>query len=354
MNRTDTREQMRTPHPIHPWVLGVAALAALTLTTLIGVAASGWIDRPFPGFFVLVNRVIPSVGLPHWTGSRDGTLYQRTVVGVDGRPVADAAEVYRQVERQPIGAPVTYELRHGSATETLAIASSVFSRTDYWTVFGTYLCTGVVYLMLGLLGMWMFSDTHLGRALLVVGSIGGIYGLSGVGIYGPTFHIRVHALAEAFLPAAFAYLALVFPRQRPSLTAPLLAAALTLSLALTIPYQLLLSQPGAYSTMHAACETYLGIAGLSLTTSLIVHSARTQTASPLLRSATMGAVLGLGVPAIVMLISGLSGGRLPVNVLTSTAFLFPLCCGYGMVRERLGRRLRRVADVTESRSFQGA
>ena len=140
-------------------------LAALTLTTLIGVAASGWIDRPFPGFFVLVNRVIPSVGLPHWTGSRDGTLYQRTVVGIDGRPVVDPADVYRQVERQPIGTPVTYELRHGSATETLAIASSVFSRTDYWTVFGTYLCTGLFYLILGLLGITLAAV--LGGAVMM-------------------------------------------------------------------------------------------------------------------------------------------------------------------------------------------
>jgi hypothetical protein len=348
------QQQARFPHPCYPWVIGAAALLAVTFTAMIGVSASGWVDRPFPGFFVLVNRVIPSVGLPHWTGSQHGTLYQRTVASVDGYPISEAADVYRQVGQQPVGSPVTYELRHGSATETVAIPSSIFTRLDYCTVFGTYLWTGLLYLIVGLLGMWFFPGTHLAHALLVVGSAGGIYGLSGVGIYGPTFHIRVHALAEAFLPAAFAYLALVFPRERQALTAPLLAAALTLSLALTIPYQLLLSQPGAYSTMHAASETYLGIVGLTLTARLIVECATSGATNPLLRSATMGAVLGLAVPAIVMLISGLSGGSLPVNVLTSTAFLFPLGFGYGIVRDRLSVRVRRDATVADPRTYQGA
>ena len=59
-------------------VLSTAAIVVLIVTAMIGVAARGWIDKSFPGFFVLGNRVIPSVGLPHWSASRDGGLYQRT------------------------------------------------------------------------------------------------------------------------------------------------------------------------------------------------------------------------------------------------------------------------------------
>jgi hypothetical protein len=35
-----------------------------------------------------------------------------------------------------------------------------------------------------------------------------------------------------------------------------------------------------------------------------------------------------------MVLSGLSGGRLPVNLCTATAFMFPLCIGWGVLRER--------------------
>ena len=321
---------------IYRCLLGAAALAAVALTLVVGIAASDWMGRPFPGFFVFPNRVIPSIGLPDWAVTRDGTLYQRAVISVDGQPVDDGAQVYRYVDRRPIGSPFVYELRKGAATDTIAIRSGVFSRSDYWAIFGAYLGTGFLYLMLGLLGAWLFPATHLGHALLFVGGTGGVYMLSAVGIYDPDGRLRIHALAEAFFPAAVAYLGFVFPRERRTLIRPGLAVACWLSAALAIPYQLLLDQPGAYSAMHAACEAYLGIASLALAVSLVVHYARADTGGqPLLGSATAGALLGIAVPAVVMTISGLSGGDLPVNICTATAFLFPLCFGYGLARQSL-------------------
>ena len=73
---------------LYRWLLGTAVLAAVALTTVVGIAATEWIGRPFPGFFVFPNRVIPSIGLTDWAVTRNGTLYQRTVVSVDGPPVA--------------------------------------------------------------------------------------------------------------------------------------------------------------------------------------------------------------------------------------------------------------------------
>ena len=54
---------------------------------------------------------------------------------------------------------------------------------------------------------------------------------------------------------------------------PLVAIGWWLSLALAIPYQFLLDQPGAYSLIHAACESYLGIAGLGAGVMLIIERA---------------------------------------------------------------------------------
>jgi hypothetical protein len=315
--------------------LGTAAIVVVVAATLLGIAASGWIDKPFPGFFVLGNRVIPSIGLPAWSGSRDGGLYQHTVAAIEGQPVAEAVDVYRYVEQWPVGTALTYELRAAARTEARTIPSQRFSQSDYWMIFGSYLGTGLLYLLLGLLSAWCLPGLPVGRALFAVGTVGGIYALSAVGIYGPTFHLRLHALAEAVFPAALAYLAFVFPHDRPAITKPGLAVACSLSAALSIPYQLLVTQPGAYSTMHAACETYLGIVGLLLTGNLIIRCTTAAPATVLLRMATVGALLGLGVPTVVILMSGLTGGKLPVNVLTTTAFLFPLCLVCALVRERL-------------------
>jgi len=336
-----------TPPGVYRAAIIAAAAAALAVTAVIGLGTGSWIGKTFPGFFVLPTRVIPSVGRVAWSGSSDGSIYQRTVLAVDGTRIQSNDDAYRHVASRPPGTPIAYTLRHGSSTETVTLESRVFSQTDYLIIFGSYLVTGVLYLLLGLLGAWLLPDASIGRALLLLGSAGGVFALSGSGIYAPGADIRIHALAESFFPATMVYLALVFAREQGRYVTPLIAIGWWLSLALAVPYQLLLEQPGAYSLIHAACETYLGVAGLAVGITLIIERARAaDEAGPLLRSALAGALLGLGVPAVIMVISGLSGGAVPVNVMTATAYLFPLCIGYGLLRERvLGRHTQPVPVV---------
>jgi hypothetical protein len=206
-------------------LLAALAIVVLVATVLMGLRATTWSGASFPGFFVLPNRVVASIGEPHWTGSKDGSLYQRTVVAVDGAPVANSAEVYQRIGQRPSGTTFAVTLQQGSTTDTVSLRSMEFSWGDYSAIFGAYLATGVLYLMMGLLGAWLLPGTHLGRALLFVGSTGGIYTLSAIGIYEPYGGFRIHALAEAFFPAGVVYLGFVFPRERGALVKPGMAVA---------------------------------------------------------------------------------------------------------------------------------
>jgi hypothetical protein len=330
---------------IYRAALAAAACMAIAVTAVVGLGTGSWIGKPFPGFFVLSNRVIPSIGANPWSGSRDGTIFQRVIIAVGDKPVAGNAALYGAVAEQPPGTAVAYTLRDGISTQTLSLASRTFSTADYWLIFGSYLATGLLYLLVGVLGAWLLPDASLGRALLMVGGTGGIFALTGAGIYAPGADLRLHALAESFFPATLVYLALVFARAPQRYVACVGMVAAWISLAIGLPYQLLLFQPGAYSLMHGACETYLGMAGLGVGATLIVARARAaETAGPLLRAAVAGAVLGIGVPAVVMVLSGLSGGVLPVNIVTATAFMFPLCTGYGLWREQAPRRVVRPSS----------
>jgi hypothetical protein len=329
----------RLPAGVHHGALLAVAVTALVVTTMVGLAAGGWIGRPFPGFFILPNRTIPSIGWEGWSAVRDGTIYQRTVIAIDGRAVAGNGDAYQAVARHAPGDPVGYTLRQGSTTASVVLPSRTFSRADYWVIFGSYLVTGLLYLWLGVLAAWLLPDRDLGRALLLVGGTGGVYALTGAGIYDPAADMHIHACAEAFFPATLVYVALAFGRATRSVTLPLGALAWWLSLVLAIPYELLLGQPGAYSLVHGACETYCGIAGLVLGGTLIVERARAgEHAGPLLRAAVGGALLGIGVPGVIMTLSGLGGGAVPVNLMTATAFLFPLGLAYGLIREHVGMR----------------
>jgi hypothetical protein len=59
-------------------------LAAVALATRTIITSSAWIG-PLPAFLVLVNRVVPSVGVAGWSGAAVPGLYQSQVVEVNGR-----------------------------------------------------------------------------------------------------------------------------------------------------------------------------------------------------------------------------------------------------------------------------
>jgi hypothetical protein len=318
-------------------MLAAAAVMAIGVTIVVGLGSSSrWLGRTFPGFFVLPNRVIASIGLMGWSATADGVVYQRTVLYVNGQPVRTSSDVYGSVAGRVEGAPIAYALRHGSATEQVTLATRTFSRTDYVVIFGSYLATGMLYLLVGLAAAWLHPRADLGRALLLVGAVGGTYALSAAGIYEPGADLRLHALAESFLPATLVHLGLVLAAVPAAFAIPATTLAWWLAIALAIPYQLVLDQPGAYSLVHRACESYVGVAGLGLGALLVIARTRAGADAPiLLRSALAGAILGLGVPAVLFVLSGLSGGAVPVNLCTATAFLFPALIGVGLAREQL-------------------
>jgi hypothetical protein len=328
----------------HRVAFSATAPAAVALVVLLAIGARGWIGHTFPGFLLLPNRVVASIGLPGWTGSQEGTIYQTTVVSVNGERVASTAEVYRRVAQAPPGTPFTYALRTGTTTNTVTIASQTFSYRDYWAIFGAYLATGTAYLALGFLGAWLLGDEPLGRALLVLGGIGGLYTLSAIDLYGPTSAMRVNALTEPLFAAALLHVALLASRSQKPFVAPIASGAWWLALSLAGVYQFLLDQPGAYSPLHAAAEGALGVAGLVMIGVLLVD--RTSDGDRWRTAATAGALLGLGLPTLVFILSSLSGGRLPVNLCASTASFFPLCFGYGLVRDRIAAATLQVRSAT--------
>ena len=83
--------------------------AALILSAVVGLgvvsarAGIAWVNRPFPGFFLLRNRVVASVSLPSWPVSAFSEVFQAAVVAVDGVPAARAEDVYRAVRQRPAG-----------------------------------------------------------------------------------------------------------------------------------------------------------------------------------------------------------------------------------------------------------
>lgn len=308
----------------------------LLLTAAMGFSSVRWIGRPFPGFFLLRNRVIASVDLPTWHIAAMRHVFQSSVVAVDGVPVHTAADVYERVRAKPAGTDFTYALdSRGQVTERV-IASQTFTSTDWWLVFGVYLFNGLVFAAIGI-GVWVLgTDRATTSALLALGLCFSMYALSAVDLYGPHHLFRVYAVAEAFLPAVIVHLALLFPMRR---TAPARAMVISYvpAVLLTAVAQVTLDSPYWFTVFHLFATCLTLAAGLYLVYAAINGYLRSP--SELVRNrvrvAVLGLLLGFVLPVLVLSFSVIDGAKAPANLMGFTTFLFPLSIAYAVYKRDL-------------------
>ncbi len=327
---------MRLRLRARPIAITLYTLLALGLASRTLVHSLEWINRTFPGFLVMDNRVVPSAGLAHWTGLQyDRSIYQRQVQRVDDVPVASADDIYDRVAGAPPGTSFRYELRAGDARERRVIPSMRFTWSDYLTLFGAYFLNGVIFTGVGV-AVWILgpaNPTTLGTVVLVLDA--GAFVLTAMDLYGPSDLFRLHVTTEALFPATLLHLMLVFPvlrlgRWRRAVIGVIYAADLTVIAA----YQAYLYDPDTYSRIHNFCMAALGLAGAGLIVSGI--SAYWTSRSLLVRKrlgiVLLGIVMGFALPAWMMTTSGLTGGEQSINLAAFTAFLFPLSLAYAVVK----------------------
>jgi signal transduction histidine kinase len=314
----------------------VVLAATLALAAMVTHSALDWSGRSFPGFFVLRNRVVASVGLPAWPIARAPHLFQATVVAVDGAPVADAAAVYARVAAAPAGTRFAYTFeKQGRRTEEI-VPSRLFTWWDTFALFGAYLLNGVVYAAIGV-GVWLVAaDRAATWALLGLGLCASVYSLTGMDLYGPHTFFRLHALAESVVPAAFVQLALLFPVRRTTI----LRAALwsyTPVVALAIWYQLALDDPTRYPEVHATAMSCWAAAGFFLIWSAVAGYFRSNSelVRQRVRVVVFGLVAGLAAPVPLAALSVLEGTPVPANLMAYTAFVFPLSIAYAIHKRDL-------------------
>ncbi len=323
----------RAPRAVRLGAIAIG-LVAVALATRCTVTSARWVGRSFPGFMLLDNRVIASIGLAHWNGGRD--LYQEQVVAVNGHPVSATPEAYARVEELPVGTPIHYRLRSaGGAEREVTVVSQRFGVFDWLLLFGAYLLNSVVYLASGLVVWVLRPRAPLGLALLAFGGTGALWMLTAQDLYGPADFFRLHVVGEALFPAATAHLALVFPSMHPLSHFAWLGYAL--SLALLVPYQALLYLPRPYFLFHNLCMLYLGIVG-GLFGVRLVHEylrGRSQLVRQRFRTVTLGTLVGISVPGVIFLTSALTGGGVAVNVAGFTGFIFALAVAYAVVKHDL-------------------
>ena len=326
----------------------VIAFAGVTVTTSVG-----WIGRTFPGFLVLDNRVVPSIALPTWASGAPERLFQQEIVAVDGHSVSSAEAVYAAVADLPPGTPVRYDLRTPEGRIVVAeVPTRRFSRGDFVMLFGTFLVLSLVFFAAGCWVAYVQPTSAAARGLLALGLSAATFGLSALDLYGPYWFVRLHLVGETMSAAATIHLALVFPvdwlgpARRRVLWGVYGGFGLIALLSEAVFYL-----PATYTSMHLLVTVLHGVSSFVLITSSTVGYFRDP--SPLVRRrigvVAMAAVVGFLAPAIVFLVSGLVGGKTPVNLGVLPTVVFPLGLGYAIVQRDLFEIdvfIRRAATYT--------
>jgi len=312
-------------------LLGVAGIALATQTTLSSLQ---WIGRVFPGFVLLDNRVIASVGLGHWTGSRVPGLYQSEVLAMDGVPIAASADVYARVEAHPPGHPVQYQLRRDGTVREVTIRTQRFGRRDWLLLHGAFLLNGTVFLGSGLIVWLLRSRAPMARAMLAWGMACGVFLLTAMDLYGPAIFFRAHVIAESLLAPSLLQMGLL-------LTGPVRNgwrfAAYPLALLIIALYEIFLYDPDIYSRVLSADMIFLGAIGIICVGWLVSAYRRGDSllARQRVRMATLGMLFGFALPTAIILLSAFMGGGGAMNFAAFTPFLFALTLAYAVVKHDL-------------------
>lgn len=319
-------------------VIGSAVLAA-TLFAVVGLETRHWVGRVFPGFFVLPNRVVPSIALPDWLDIDSARLFQNQIVAVNDVPARSAQDIYAFAAAQAPGTPIRYTVQRGDGAQAIeTVTARRFSGADYSMLFGAYFLTGGVFMLIGLLVLWLRPQQPASLGLFSAGAATAVFAITGADLYGPAAFIRLHVIAESVIAASFVHLALVFPvdRIRKHRLRALLALYLPF-LGLAAVYELLLDRPDAYRAIHLAASVMHG-AALVVVIGLMLF-ALGSTRAPLVRRrigvVALGTLTAFLLPAALMGASGLLGGSVPVNGASLTGFLFPICIAYAIVKQDL-------------------
>lgn len=316
-------------------VRGLPIAAFLAFFACTATNCLSWIGRSFPGFLVMPNRVIASAGLPHWTGTGDGALFQHVVLAVDGAPVATSADIYTHVADLPAGTPVRYTLARGDGVLEVTIGSMRFTRTDFALLFGSYVLNGALFGGVAILLWWRRPQSSAQRGALALCLTVAVFALGGADLYGPHHFYRLYVASEALLPAAVMHLALVFPREKLGRARPWVLGGLYACFGvLAAVYEVAHFLPTAFTAVRNVCAGGAGIAAMGLLAALVYDAVgmvvRGQDRTTIV--ALSGAVAGLVLPAVLLAASGLSGGAIGVTAAAGTAFLLPLSLGFTLAR----------------------
>src|SRR5262249_24080857 len=162
------------------------------------------------------NRVVPSAGLPDWSGVSEGhPPYQEVLLAVDDAQVSSAAVAYRRAAAHQVGESARFPFLPDGVLGTQTRPPRRLPDSEYFAICGMYFIAGLARLLLARCAAERWQHGPMCRGLAIFGWAGAVFAFTAMDLYGPGRLFRLHALAEASVSAAALHLVLVCPRAPP-------------------------------------------------------------------------------------------------------------------------------------------
>jgi signal transduction histidine kinase len=332
----------RRAWPTVGWGAWTAAAVVATIILICTLNSLRWINRPFPGFFLWENLLVPAVGDTDWTGYRANVPFQSRLTAVDGQAVTSADEVYRIAAHVPVGTRLTYTFAVGTEAPlvTLAVDTMRLSLPEYLWTLGNYLGVGMLLALLGLTVYVLRPDAPAARAMLSAGVMWGLYLATAADIYGPAWFRPLCLLLQATAPVALLHLALTFPTEReilkrhPQLLRALYGAGAGVGLVHNLIFHRWFAAMLELNRLDAVAMIINGMALIGG----MAHSffcSPSAAARQRIKIAALGGGAAFLLPIAGLFLFSLMGSDYPLNFFAMPLALFPVAIGYAIVRHDL-------------------
>ena len=323
-------------HGAEIYLLLGLAVVCLGIVVLCTVNSLQWIGKPFPGFLIMGNRVVPSAGLYHWSGLKAANIFMCEVFSANGEPLTSAGQLWQLVGSLEPGTAVDYVFRRGDELLPLTIEVMRFTARDYVLLFASYLANGLAFMIIGFAVRLARPSHPASLPMLLAMLFSGLWAVTACDLYGPYWLFNIHVIFESFMPAAIIHLVLVFPeplkliRRRPRLV----LLPYVISAVLSVPYEIHLFEPDIYVLTHNGATIFLGL-GLLLSLVLIAATyVRTDSmlTKQRVRILLLGYFSGLLLPTLIVIGAVLFKGAVSFTQIAFFTILWPLSTGYAILK----------------------
>jgi class 3 adenylate cyclase len=315
----------------------------LVITAIATKNAITWVGKPFAGFLVNERLVLGNIGQYHWTGTKAGLKWPDRVVAANGWPVRSMPDLEAVVREARLAEPITYTIEQEGSLRQVTVRTMRFDWADLFMTFGLTCLSGLGYMLIGIVVFLLKPDTKVTSAFVVACFFLSLFAIISFDIQSTHWgFIRLYLLVNAFFPAAFFHLSLVFPQpRRVVLTRPWIQLApYVVSGLLTVPMELLYPDP-SFLSVYKIVRLYAIVgAGAMLAATFAAYLGDSSIlARQRARVVLLGASLAFPVPALAYYLSLFGGQLTPVtiqnNFLAVPILVFPAAVAYAIVKHNL-------------------